>query len=521
MDLRIENRAGRSAPRARLLRAGLLAVVAAWALTLVAHAPAQGAALVGIEDERLLLGADPQAPEAVQRWKDMGIQVVRLHARWNLHAPARNDRRMPAGFDGSDHLDPRYDWAGLDHAVGLLRAADLDIMLTVTGPGPLWTSANPSRRDELYKPDARQFARFAGAVAERYGDAVSHYLVWNEPNFPGWLTPQWECKGKRCVIAAAHHYRDLVNAATPELRRVDPTAKIGIGEFAPIGWERKTATSATKPLQFLRTMACVDDRYKRIRTGACRRFKAPVADFIGYHPHPLQKAPTYSNPDRDEAQLADTRRLTSALDRLRGMRRLRSTAGRFKVHMTEFGYQTSPPDHSVDVSLSRQAAWLQQALYMAVNNSRIGSFIQYQWQDEPIYYRPGRPYSGWQSGLQLINGRDKPSARVFRQPFVVDVQSRGRGKLWGQSRGIGRTRVNVLRRTSGGAFRRIATVNTDALGNWSYKTKLTRGASYAFSAGTPTLASATALSSTRPTSGIVRITSTATRGVVASAAPSR
>src|SRR3712207_7152523 len=51
---------------------------------------------------------------------------------------------------------------------------------------------------------SRAFARFAGAVARRYGSRVDRYLMWNEPNQPGWLRPQAECRGRRCTRSEEH-----------------------------------------------------------------------------------------------------------------------------------------------------------------------------------------------------------------------------------------------------------------------------------------------------------------------------
>jgi hypothetical protein len=43
-------------------------------------------------------------------------------------------------------------------------------MLTITGPGALWTSRSPARDDPRHDPDPDAYAMFAGAVAARYRD---------------------------------------------------------------------------------------------------------------------------------------------------------------------------------------------------------------------------------------------------------------------------------------------------------------------------------------------------------------
>ena len=74
-----------------------------------------------MEDEGLLLSNQHLAPAAVTAWRQMGVDVVRIHARWWEIAPERNARRAPSGFNAADHNDPRYNWANLDNAVRMVR----------------------------------------------------------------------------------------------------------------------------------------------------------------------------------------------------------------------------------------------------------------------------------------------------------------------------------------------------------------------------------------------------------------
>jgi hypothetical protein len=495
----------------RLLAAAALTVAA----LCLAWAPAPAAAAgpeVGIEDEGLLLGGAADAPLVVLEWKRIGVDVVRLHARWNAIAPNRDEPRAPVDFDAANHRDPRYAWGALDHAIALVRAAGLDVMLTVTGPGPVWASARPSLRDGRYKPGKRAFGRFASAVAARYGATVDRYLIWNEPNQQGWLQPQSECGRRGCAYAAPHLYRALLAESSARIRSADPGAQIIIGELAPAGWRHRGPRAPIAPLIFLREMACVTSGYRRVSGGRCARFRAPAGDALGYHPHPEQRAPDARNREPDEANLGDLSRLLGVLDRLTRMRRLNPTGSRFPVHLTEFGYQTSPPDHVLGISLARQARWLQHAAYISWRQTRVRSLIHYQWRDEPVFYRPDKPYSGWQSGLHLVTGEPKPAVRAFPQPFVIDVLSRGRGRLWGQVRGASGAEVTVLRRRPGAAgYSAVRTLRTDERGYWSAIVPLTRGARYGFAAGPAGAA--------RPTSGIVTVRSTVRRGVIAADAP--
>jgi hypothetical protein len=454
--------------RAIVLAVAALAAVAGPA----AGARAAGDLEIGIEDERLLLDDPGRAPGVVAAWAALGFDVVRVHARWGRLAPAATARRRPSGFNPSNPDDRRYDWTELDRAVGLLRAAGLKIALTVTGPGPLWTSGKPSLRNPRYRPKPSEFAAFSRAVSRRYSGQIERYLLWNEPNIAGWLDPQSHCvrrRGRRypvCTPVAPHLYRGLVRAATPAIRAEDPGAQILIGELAPVGYPARSDRTTMAPLPFFRALGCVDSRFKPIRTGDCRRFRPATADGIGHHPHPVDLAPDERSREPGWAKMGDLPRLERTLDRLTARRRLRTTGGgRMPLHLTEFGYQTSPPDHAIGITLARHAEWLQQTAYQSWRDPRVHSLFYYQWEDEPVRYRgPGSlTYAGWQSGLLYVDGRPKPALDAVTAPLYVD---RKRSRVWGQL--LGRPAEEVtLQRATGSGFQTLATVPTDAEGYWT------------------------------------------------------
>ena len=450
-----------------MIRAAVRAVLLAGALLPAAAAPAAAAPhMVGIEDERLLLRSPDQAATAVAAWAEAGIDVVRIHARWSDIAPA--GRRRPAGFRAADHTDRRYRWRELDHAIALVRGAGMKVMLTVTGPGPLWTSRRPARRNPRHRPDATAYADFARAVATRFRDSVDTYLIWNEPNIPGWLDPQIECRRGRCERVAPHLYRGLVQAAYPAIKRADPGAEVVMGELAPIGRDsRSEALTVIPPLTFLRSMACLDERYRPMpREGYCRRFRAIRADALGHHPHGVEAAPDEPSADRRWAKIADLPRLLAALDRITDTRRfVAPTRAGFDVHLTEFGYQTSPPDHAIGITLEEQRRFLQQAAFIAWETPRVRSLVHYQWVDEPVRYRAPGPlaYAGWQSGLHFVNGRPKPVMDAFLSPFVLAGD-----RFWGQVRPGGAHRVTIVQRGFDGQTRAVAEAVTDDRGYFTH-----------------------------------------------------
>jgi hypothetical protein len=454
-------------PRLRLA----LAVLLAFAIGAgTAHAAGPE---VGVTDDRLLLegGADPD--RVVGEWRANGVDVVRIFALWSRIAPAHE----PAGFDGANQHSPGYQWGTLDEAIRRVRGQGLKVMLTVSGPGPVWTSRSPGRGNPRYKPDPAEYADFATAVATRYGADVDRYILWNEPNLPSWLQPQASCVHRRCTPVAPHLYRGLVRAAYPAVKAADPGAEVLIGAMSSRGLDLKARNSTLRPLVFLRALGCVSSSFARLRTGDCKGFKPATADGFAFHPHGTLFSPDRAYANHDDVNLASLGRLESALDRLQRGGRLRATTRRFNLFLDEYGYQTRPPDKTAGVSLATQDRWLQRAAYRAWRDPRVRLLTQYQWYDEPLR-RAGSAFAGWQSGLRFLSGRPKPALAHFDTPMQVDA---ARSRLWGQARPGDAQTVTVERRARGAKrYTVIARLRTDARGYWTLKRRLSRGSRYRY-----------------------------------------
>jgi hypothetical protein len=470
------------------MRTALAAVLIALCLGAV---PAQGAhsLRIGIADDRVLLYRPANAAATIAQWKAMGIDVVRIHVRWVSIAPAPLAHRPPRGFHASDPDDPHYNWGALDRAVALLQDAGIEPLLAVTGSGPVWSSTAPALNNPRWRPSPQRFGAFATAVARRYGDATSDYIIWNEPDQPGWLQPQFTCRGRRCTPASPHIYRHLFAAAATAIRRADPGARVLAGALAPRGSDPRARNSAMRPLTFLRAFGCVDDRYRPQRRGACRGFHAPVVDGIAYHPHGVLRSPSQRNPQRDEAAIADLGRLETVIDRVAAHRGLRCTcAGRIPIHLTEFGYQTNPPDPYQGVSPALQARYLQEAAYRAWRDPRIKTLVQYEWRDDPLARNgPGaRAYSGWQSGLLFSDSRPKPALTAFANPFwVIARPGSAEVTAWGQVRPGAEHEVSIERRLPGREWRPLAAIETDPFGTFSRRLELPPSAELRFAYSLP------------------------------------
>jgi hypothetical protein len=88
------------------------------------------------------------------------------------------------------------------------------------------------------------------------------------------------------------------------------------------------------------------------------------------------------------------------------IRELTRLYGSMRVWITEYGYQTNPPDRTFGVSWKKQADYLEQAWQLARRNPRVDVFLWFLLQDEVSLGR-------WQSGLISVEGERQPAFDVF------------------------------------------------------------------------------------------------------------
>jgi hypothetical protein len=121
--------------------------------------------------------------------------------------------------------------------------------------------------------------------------------------------------------------------------------------------------------------------------------------------------------------------------------------------LTEYGYQTSPPDRILGVSQTLQARYLGEAALRVWRQPGVTVLIQYLVRDEPNV-------GGWQSGLYTTGGVAKLSARAFALPLAQASRRGTRVSLWGEVRPGSGARGYVLQVKRGRAWRSVATGRT-------------------------------------------------------------
>ena len=444
-----------------------------------------------LQDDPLLVYKSPsEVARTLDELKALGVDRVRVTVLWRLVAPDPTSQTKPAGFDGSNPAAyPRGTWNRFDTIVRLAAGRGIAVHFSPTAPAPSWATGDPERTDleETFDPSPAEYGAFVTAVGRRYdgtydpcasadrycdpfGGAlprVSFWSFWNEPNQSAWLSPQNDSTG----AAAARIYRGLLAAGWNALAATGHTPKrdtLLFGELAPKGQNGAGVSDNVKPLAFLRALYCVDSRFKPLRGGAATGLGCPgstgafvsanpalfQASGLAHHPYALLEPPSRRSSDKDFAVLADTPRLTSTLDR---SVRAYGSKRKLPIWLTEYGYQTKPPD-PFGVSPSTQAAYLNEAEYIAYRTSRIRSWSQFLLVDDgPIASEPPSSPLYWgtfQTGLVGLDGKRKPAYDAYRLPiFVPSPRNRsGRFTVWGGARSASngsRPRVAIQYRRSG------------------------------------------------------------------------
>jgi hypothetical protein len=429
------------------------------------------------DDDHLIYPKDDAVVErTLDELKRLGVDRLRITVAWRAIAPG-NERDEKPAFDATDPgAYPETAWANYDRVIRLASERAIGVNLNVTAPAPDWATGTPGREDidAVYAPDAGEFGNFVKAVATRYRD-VDFWSLYNEPNQAAWLSPQWvKDAGGEWEEASPRHYRALVDAAWNALQATGHGGDtILVGETAPKGLRtNRGETRSIDALRFLRRLYCVDDNLLLLRGKEATQHGCPTSDAqdafprdhpalfqaTGYahHPYELIFAPSTKPSWKD---WATTGNLPVLQDYLRRLRARYGQRGGMPLYLTEYGYQTNPPDR-FGVTWARQAAYLAQAEHIAARNSGVRALSQF------LLFDGGSPVSRtFQTGLRTVAGKAKPSLRGYR--FPIDVTRRGsRLTVWGLARpaapGSRPQYAIEFRRRGSTRWRRIATARGGA-----------------------------------------------------------
>lgn len=402
--------------------------------------------LAGIQDDRVYQVPEKDAESRVQTMARMGATIIRVDTRWDLVATTRPK-------NPKDPNDPAYSWAAYDTIVDAAAKRGVRVLMTVWGT-PDWaadTKVPKSTRfaDYTRRPaKADDYGNFAYALASRYAPrGVRDWEIWNEPNIPLFLRPQYAKKGRNWVNVSTATYSALAKSFYANVKKVDTGSRIAGVVTSPAGDQcpsscPRSPNARTSPSNFLK--------------GLNQPGLRPPMTVVSHHPYPITKPRSTNFPGSSYIDLYNINRFQQEVDKtyLRGKR----------LWLTEFGFSTvKVGEYSMFVSEAEQAQYLQDAYRRVRPNTRVRMFVWYFLQDN----------ANWGSGLLRQDGRAKPAAEVFSLPMsplsAAPVARGGTATLVGQVRPTRQaTEVNVQVR-QGDSWRTIAAVTTGRDGSFAYR----------------------------------------------------
>jgi hypothetical protein len=378
----------------------LAVLIGSAAFALLDPVPASASPQVryGIQDDAWLLYGRGRLASRLAVLDRLGVDVVRYTLRWDQIA-----RRRPR--DARNPRDRAYDWRTADPVLRGLRAWGVDAVLTVYGT-PRW--ANGGRKPNWAPTSSAALARFVHAAARRY-PWIRMWTIWNEPNQRRWLRP----------TSARVYVQRLLNPAYFELHRTVPGVRVAGGVTAP-----RASRGGVSPVAWIREMGLA---------GA-------LLDAYAHHPYPLR--PKVETPWNGGCRHCST--LTMAeLERL--LREVRRSFGAKRIWLTEYGYQTDPPDRLLGVSGALQARHVATSALRALMAHSVDMLIYFLVRDETAP-------QGWQSGFFTARGRAKPSYTAYRLPLVQTFRRGALTTVWGQIRPRSGAQPYRLRRLRAGRW---------------------------------------------------------------------
>ena len=528
-------------------------------LTAVLASPGTAAASrsqesVFMDDPKVVYSAPERLEGTLAEMRRLGADWVRVSVFWYLLAPDPDSETQP--FPSGAGADPRSysaeKWDRYDRIVTTAQKVGLKVLFNITSPAPSWATPAAPRSDieENFRPSVSEFRDFVKAVGTRYSGSfadeaprqaamellqdceptpnfpipppvcppdgadpsqsnpnppntgpvlprVHTWSIWNEPNMPGWLTPQSHEDNSR-LPASPHLYRELADAMYSALRDTGHgDDRILLAETAPRGTAQRSVTHPLRPLLFIRELYCLDRRFRPYRGDAASARSCPDggsgfagdhpvlfdASGFAHHPYALEAPPSATDTTRDHAVLADTTRLTRTIDR---SLRAHGSGKKFPIWLTEYGYQTDPPDPYVGWSWKTHARYLAEAEWLAFRHPRVRSTAQFLlYDDAPRRDLPESDPRFWgtfQTGLRTLEGKKKLAYSGYQRTIHVPTRVR-RGRRVNVF-GLYRPATSALdatvqfRRAGGKGWRTVARRKTSADGFVLVRRRATRSGAF-------------------------------------------
>ena len=199
---------------------------------------------VGVAASPLYGQTKAQIDQQLSDMQALGIQNIRVFVPWGL-----------VDFFGPSEPGS-FSWSTLDLVMQSAKEHDMGVLAEVNSTPPYAMTAGVLGSGT---PDPAAFAAFMTKFVTKYGDTVSAYEIWNEPNSIQFSSP---------IDPAA--YAALLKAAYQAIKPLDPTATIVAGA---VGHTQTWGNLTMDPVDFVKAMIAADPTIGQ------------YFDALSYHPY--------------------------------------------------------------------------------------------------------------------------------------------------------------------------------------------------------------------------------------------
>jgi O-antigen ligase len=334
-------------------------------------------------------GLSPTIPLAADKSYGVNADLTRYPPVALDHTLARMNElglrwiRQPFPWAEIEPTSGQFNWPPWDRVVEAASAHGVQL-IAVLDTTPAW--ARPPNTSPFTPPtELADFGDFARALAERYGDRIDYYQVWDEPN----LSAHW---GDRFVDPTA--YARLLREGAVNVRAVDANAIILTAALAP--------TVETGPLN-LNEPAFLAGLYAVNAT--------PWFDIVAAQPYGFDQEPT-APPSEKSLNFARAELLRQTM--------VTHGDGDKPVWATTFGWSALPQDWAGGpspwpaLSSDQQTTYTVQAIRQArANWYWMGPMFFAAWDAETL------PEDDPRRGLALVAGETLlPQAQAMRRRVI-------------------------------------------------------------------------------------------------------
>jgi O-antigen ligase len=301
------------------------------------------------------------------RMKELGLRWIRQPFPWAEIEPTSG----------------QFNWARWDQVVEAVSAHGLQL-IAVLDTTPAW--ARPPNTSPFTPPtELADFGGFARVLADRYGDRIDYYQIWDEPN----LSAHW---GDRFVDPTA--YARLLREGAVNIRAADANAIILTAALAP--------TVETGPLNL---------NEPTFLAGLYAINAGPWFDVVAVQPYGFDEEPT-APPNEKSLNLARAELLRQTM--------VLHADGNKPVWATAFGWSALPQDWRGGpspwpaLSSEQQMTYTTQAIRQArANWFWLGPMFFAAWDAETL------PENDPRRGLALVAGETLlPQAQAMHRHVV-------------------------------------------------------------------------------------------------------